>query len=604
MRLQMTALAVCLAVAVSGCTTPSGEFSDRPQRHAEELQSWKDRMEAPRDSRVRITDMPNVGERIALERHRWLRDKRVTLIPARGETGITAHTLAQMLRDQGIQVMSSLPLDGYKYNGFGVSNADGVTAMRMLFGPMGLDYDVNDEGKYVVIVPNRARTFYVKLGERVTEYRSGTMTGNIGSESSGGEEGGVTLGVTTGLDTGTGRISIEGDFWGNIRQELASLMKQCIPVAVAPSSIPTMQNLPGLAGIQGMPEGGPFGGAPMGAGGFGGMGAMGGMQIQPGPGGALGGANYCTEQTLGTVTVNSSTGAITIQAPHWITESVANYIRNIQNDNGVTLIYEGMLIAVSSRRERQEGIDLQGFATFANGTLGMAVSNNALGGVTVSPNGGVSTGGDNVASSMIGIQKLAGNPAQAFLAYLEANSDFSIMQRPRVAVTNGVPGEFGQYDTLFYNQIVQETTGGSDGSAAVGTRNELIPFKVGNLLRIVPYYDSDTGFVRSPITFSQSVQTGTFEAVQYITGANGNIQQIPSLIPIIRDSNYSGEVLMRDGDMMIIGGQISESTDSTGSGLPGYNARRNPVSGLMGQKRHSDERNTYYLALTLKVNGK
>ena len=531
-----------------------------------------------------------------------MRDKKVTLNPSRGQTGITAHTIAQMLREQGIAVMSTLALEGYRYNGFGVNGIDGVSAMRMLFGPMGLDYEVSDEGNYVVIMPNRARTFYVKLGERVTEYSSGSMTGNIGTEgggSSGGSSGtgseSTSLGVSTGLDTGTGKVTIEGDFWKNINEELQALMTQCIPNSVAPSSIPTMANLPGLAGITGMPAAGagPSGGA------FGAqLGAMANIQ-QPDSGSA---SQYCSPQQIGQATVNPSTGAITIQAPHWVAESVANYIDNIKNDNGVTLIYEGMLIAVTTSKDRQEGVDMAGFASFASGELGLAVTNNALGGVTVSPSGVAAPGGDAIAGSLIGIQKLTGNPAQAFLAYLEANAEFSVMQRPRVAVTNVVPGEFGQYDTLFYNQISQDTASGTGEGSVVGTRNELVPFKVGNLLRIVPYFDATTGYVRSPITFSQSVQTGIFESVQYITGSDGEIQSIPSVIPLIRDSNYSGEVLMRDGDMMIIGGQISESSDSSGSGIPGYNANNNPFSAFMGQKKFSDSKSTYYLALTLRVN--
>tara|TARA_R110001592_G_scaffold33503_18_gene116020 strand:+ start:665 stop:2464 length:1800 start_codon:yes stop_codon:yes gene_type:complete len=596
MGYKFALMTAVVSIALAGCTTPTGEYSNTTNRHSEQLAAWQQQMDKVRDARVRVTNVPSVGERIQLQRHSWLKEKRITLAISKGATGVTAHTLAQMLRDEGIQVMSTMPLEGYKYNGFGVNNVDGVSAMRILFGPMGLDYEVSDDGQYVVIMPNRSRTFFVKLGERVTEYKSGTMTGNIGTEgSSGGNtgSGGMdsgsdsgSLGVSTGLDTGTGQISIQGDFWSNLKEELSSMMTQCIPDTVAPSSIPTMANLPGLASIQGMPGSGAGGGV------FG-------QQLGQIPRIRDESSTYCTEQVMGTATVNPSTGAITIQAPHWISESIAKYLEGVKADNAVTLVYEGMLIAVTSKKDKQEGIDLQGFASFAGGELGMVVTNNALGGVTVS--GGTAVpGGDVIAGSMIGLQKLTGNPAQAFLAYLEANSEFSIMQRPLVAVTNGVPGEFGQYDTLFYNRINQETSTGGDG-AVVGTQNELIPFKVGNLLRIVPYYDSETGVVRSPITFSQSVRTGTYESTQFLTGADGQIQNIPSDIPLIRDSNYSGEVLMRDGDMMIIGGQISESADSSGSGIPGYNTRNNPLSALMGQKTHSDSRSTYYLALTLKV---
>ncbi|MCF6783436.1 hypothetical protein [Stutzerimonas stutzeri] len=608
------ALASALVIAgIAGCTTQVGEFSDRSSRHTQELEEWKKRMEAPRDDRVRITSLPSAGERIKLEKHRWLKEKRITLALPRDGSSVSASALAQMLKSKGINIMSSLPLDNYHYAGFGVGNVDGESALRMLFGPMGLDYDINDEGQYVVVTPMRSRTFYIKLGERKTKYRSGSMTGNVGGGGSstsgvGGDAGamsssaaaggssssGGSTGISTGLDTGVGEVSVEGDFWANLEKELGAMLTQCVPNTSSPIVVSTTSMLPPLP-----PEMG--GGMP---------GMMQQLQpmlpVQPQPA-ASGSAELCREQKLGNFSVNPTTGAITVQAPHWVMESIAQYMSSVKSDNAVTLIYEGMLIAVTSLKEKSEGIDLQAFASFANGELGMIVNNNALGGITISPGAtGVppvaAPGSQAVANTFLGLQKLTGNPAQAFLAYLEANAEYSIKQKPRLAVTNGVPGEFAQYDTLYYNQISQETSSGSTGGSLVGTTNTLVPFKVGTLLRIVPYFDTDKGIARSPITFSQSVQTGSFESTQYITDANGNTTGVPSYIPLIRDSNYAGEVLMRDGDMLIIGGQVSETSDSTGSGIPGYNSKGNIFSGLMGQKRHKDQVNTYYLALTLKVN--
>lgn len=601
-----TLLSAALVAGIAGCTTQVGEFSSRSTQHSKEVEDWKKRMEAPRDDRVRITSLPTAGERINLEKHRWLKDKRIDLTLPRDGSSVSASALAQMLKAKGINIMSSLPLDSYHYSGFGVRNVDGESALRMLFGPMGLDYDINDEGQYVVITPMRSRTFFVKLGERKTKYRSGSMSGNIGGGGgSGGESegaaggapggassgGGSSTGVSTGLDTGVGELSVEGDFWANLNAELSSMLTQCIPTSAGPiattSSLPPLP--PEMGGVPGMPQG--FMPQPV---------------ATPAAAGATA-AELCREQKIGNYSVNPTTGAITVQAPHWVMDSIANYVSNIKADNTVTLIYEGMLIAVTSVKEKSEGVDLQAFASFANGELGMIINNNALGGVTVSAGGAGAPplavpGASAVGGTMLGIQKLAGNPAQAFLAYLEANAEFTIKQKPRLAVTNGIPGEFAQYDTLYYNQISQETSAGAAGGALVGTTNTLVPFKVGTLLRIVPYFDNETGLARSPITFSQSVQTGTFESTQFISDGDGGTSSIPSQIPIIRDSNYAGEVLMRDGDMLIIGGQVSESSDSSGSGIPGYNAKGNILSGIMGQKRHKDQVNTYYLALTLKVN--
>lgn len=65
-----------------------------------------------------------------------------------------------------------------------------------------------------------------------------------------------------------------------------------------------------------------------------------------------------------------------------------------------------MLISVTTSREKSEGIDLQGFMSFANGELGMNVSNNALGGITVSPGGDITVSGNPVADTILGVRKL------------------------------------------------------------------------------------------------------------------------------------------------------------------------------------------------------
>jgi len=584
---KRAALAAAIVMTSTACTTGVGEYSGTTKQHSKELEKWKEMMNAPREDRVTITDMPVAGQRVELQKHRWLRDKRISLSVSKSGSGVTAQSLAMMLKENGIEVMSSLPLDSYSYNGFGVRNVDGETALRMLFAPMGLDYDINDENQYVVITPNRAKTFYIKLGERKATYESGSISGNVGSSgsSTSGESGQLVGGVETGLETGEGKINIDSDFWSNLEKELEAMLTQCIPVSrggLSASSLPPLPLEMGGTGMdisQMMP------------------------QMMPQQATAGESTSLCDDQKIGNYSLNPSTGAITVQAPHWILESVGKYLDNVKSDNAVTLVYEGMLISVTTSREKSEGIDLQGFMSFANGELGMNVSNNALGGITVSPGGDITVSGNPVADTILGVRKLRGNPAQAFLAYLEANSEYSIKQKPRVAVTNGMPGEFGQYDTLYFTRLTQDTTGGGDGASGnvVATTNELVPFKVGSLLRIVPYYDSETGYVRSPITFTQSVQTGSYETTQYISSGN-SATAVPSVVPLIRDSNYSGEVLMRDGEMMIIGGQVSETNESTGSGLPGYNAKNNWVSGLMGQKRHSDQVSTYYLALTLRVN--
>lgn len=598
-----------LAATVSltiGCTTPvESEKGGRAAQLNKELEEWNRRSHEDRDSRVRITDMPRAGERIEVDKNEWLRSKRLTLTMPKGQSTLNAHAIAQMLRDKGINVMSSLPLEGYSYTGFGVRDVDAVTALRLLFAPMGLDYVIDSDNEFVTIVPNKQKTFFIKMGPKKTNYVSGSVSGNTGgggSSSSGSSStGGAQLvsGVDTGVDTGSGKVTIDQDFWGDLKQELSQMLKQCVPTYN--EAVVTAAASAGVAGLPPLPP--EMGGA---SGGMAVASFMSGQsQISSGSGSGSGEQKLCAEQTLGNFSINPTTGAVTVQAPHWVMADIEEYLGKVKSDNNVTLTYEGMLVMVTTGHEKSEGIDLQGFATFASAEYGLVVNNNALGGVTVSaPTTGsppiATAGGDVIGSTLLGVQKLAGSPAQAFLAYLEANSSYAVKQRPRLATTNGVPSEFAQYDTEYFIQIQQSNAASSTG-AVVGTNNQLVPFKVGTLLRIVPYYDDESGLVRSPITFSQSLQTGVFQATQFITGVNGEAQAVPSTIPKIRDSNYSGEVIMKDGDLIILGGQITETNESTGSGIPGYNVKYNPLSAFMGKKNHNDKVSTYYLALTLKV---
>lgn len=588
-------LLAAAAVLIAGCTTPvESPREGRAAQLNKELEEWRQRSIEGRDSRIRITDMPKAGERIEVDKNEWLRAKRITLAMPKSKSTISAHAIAQMLRDKGVNIMSSLPLEGYSYTGFGVRDVDGVSALRLLFSPMGLDYVIDSDNQFVTIVPNKQKTFFIKLGPKKASYTSGSVSGNVGgssSSSSGSSSGGTQLvsGVETGVDTGTGSVTIDQDFWGDLKEELTQMLKQCVPTynesVVTASALAGMPPLPAEMGGAGIT---PY---PM---------------VQAQASSSSGGDQpLCNEQTLGNFSVNPTTGAVTVQAPHWVMEDIEEYLGKVRADNNVTLSYEGMLVMVTTSHEKSEGIDLQGFAKFASAEYGMVVNNNVLGGVTVStPSTGnvpiATAGGDVIGSTLLGVQKLTGSPAQAFLAYLESHSNFAVKQRPRVATTNGIPAEFAQYDTEYFIQIQQSNSANSNG-AVVGTNNQLIPFKVGTLLRIVPYYDNETGLVRSPITFSQSLQTGVFQATQFISGVDGEAQAVPSTIPKIRDSNYSGEVIMKDGDLIILGGQITESNESSGSGIPGYNVKWNPLSALMGKKEHSDNVSTYYLALTLKV---
>ena len=90
---------------------------------------------------------------------------------------------------------------------------------------------------------------------------------------------------------------------------------------------------------------------------------------------------------------------------------------------------------------------------------------------------------------------------------------------------------------------------------------------------------------------------GVQEIKQTINAGNGTTS-VPTLIPLSTEMSYSGEALLRDGDLIVIGGLSKQNRSLTEDGLPG---RAHPLSGIAGKKAASRDQQTYYFALRVHV---
>jgi type II secretory pathway component GspD/PulD (secretin) len=269
----------------------------------------------------------------------------------------------------------------------------------------------------------------------------------------------------------------------------------------------------------------------------------------------------------------------------------------LQYDTVIT--FEGRLYMVKSDSDHSRGFDLSVFSEFISG-YNLFMRNNALGGITLSTDDAfnISSGAQAVASNLFGVGKTDGS-FNVFNAFLEKIGDVSIVQKPIISTTSGVPGYFSKFERQYYNTVSQQTASGGTGSAVVGTTNKLVPVEFGTLLRINPRYDVDTELVRAQLVLSQKFLSGFQQTTQQIS-AGDKVVDVPVTIPLLTQSTYEGETIMRNGDLIILGGQIEQESQKEEQGVPIVKDFAG-IGDFFGTGVKSSSNLTYYFALTVKI---
>ena len=440
------------------------------------------------------------------------------------------------------------------------------------------------------------------------------MMGGTGGGMGGGTSSSNGIGSQTGGNNGSGSngssITAQDRFWTSLSTEITTRLTVLVPnrnammssmsdLMMTGRSATDPRNLPPVPGevpqIPNLATSLPGGGA----------GLMTGVQNAT-PGSST--SQYYSQQVFGNFALNPETGAVTIRAPRWLLSGFDDYLKRIEDQYNTEVQFEGEIVNVSTTGDSLEGLDIAAFAKFAHG-YGLVVTNNPLGGVTVTPPvagtspisavAGAAAAGSALSSAMPMIGAInAANTLQVFNAYMSSVGHVHVVQRPMIITNSGVPGEFRKMDRQYYNNPQQTTASGVSG-AAVGTQNVQVPIDTGVDMRIYPHYDVSQKLVRAQISLTELLQTGTQDSTQYLTTGT-TVETIPTQIPLITEQKYSGEALLRDGDLIIIGGQVSENNSVTQSGITGF--MDIPYLGVMlGRKETKKQYSTYYFALQVHV---
>lgn len=542
----------------------------------------------------------------------WLKKQRVAI---NVRNPITLAQVVESLSAQGVNITSELKLNAYSFAGR-VNETDAETALKIILGASGLDFVADDERKVVVIRPMSTRTWYLNIGNRKSQFTAEAAKGSVlasgndvdplgnsGSNTNSRQQfGGNSVDPSTQVAGAGAGVSAQDDFWASLSKEMDSRLSLLVPREMAPKEggeqaagvpplpggvapMPAVQPVPGMPGMQGQQAASTLSGGSPGA-------------------NAPDDENGYVKRQVGSYSINPDTGAVTVQAPSWILSDLDGYIKRVQEMYNTDLTFAGEVLLVTTNKDDSEGVDLNAFASFASGKLGFVVQNNALGGLTLSTAAGtlpnLSAPNQPVGGALVGATYNNGrNALQVFNAFLSQHGNVSVVQRPLISTTSGVPGIFSKKFTDYYNTISQEAVAGSTGAPVTATRNNLVPVDFGTELRINPRIDVATGLIRAQLTLNQALQSGSKTVQQTITAGNNSVT-VPTTIPIVTRQNLSGEILLRDGDLVVVGGQSEDSGQTTANGLPGQSG---PLgAGVFGVKQTQQTRQTYYFALRVSVN--
>jgi hypothetical protein len=602
MRISHQATCFALAVlALSGCANiepkePS-QLSVDATKHADALAATPRQIAPPdRVTESQAVHIPVVARKVS--EYAWLRAKKIKI--AGSSEPVPMSEILKSLSKQGVSITSELPLDRFMYSGFSL-DTDAETALRAIVMSVGLDYVVDDYRKLVSITPLASKTWYLNIGNRKTGFSSGVSTVMGGSKAGLGSDAGLA-GTAGGTISGGGSnvtaVSSLDDFWGSLRVELDSRLQLMLPDPVVRAAktvtVPSSMSLPPL-----VPPG-PAGTSVPGAG----TTALGPtivMQAQL-PNDSSDGILKLTKRTVGTFSVNPETGAVAVQAPHWVLEDLNLYLKRVQEMYNTDIMFQGELVLLTTTDAKTEGLDISSFAKFAQNNYGIAYQNNGLGGVTMAMDSfgiaAASASSATISGPTLGLVA-ASDGLAIFNAYLSNLGDVSLLQRPMLTTTSGVPADFRRVVTKYFNTVSQQASTGSVGAATVATTNTLVAQDFGTVLRVNPRIDMSTGLIRAQIELVQTTQTG-IQVIPQAVSAGSSVSALNTSVPTISKVLYSGEALLKNGDMIVMGGQTEDTDTNSRSGITGLMDVKG-LNGIFGKDSTAKEHNVFYFALKVSV---
>lgn len=560
-----------IALAITGCAATSDNSStpyfDRVEESIERIERQDAASRGAEREQVERVDRFYADSSAHIRgEEEWLASVPFTMMVAEGQD-LSLRQIMQVFARNGVNITNALDIQRYYYTGASLVDTNAKAALRVILGNMGLDYTVDSESKVVTINSMPRKAYYLSLNNRSATYSSGSP-GEIDSEEGGGADS-TDLGITA-----------NNDFWVSLEDELDARCRILVPEYDDPIFHESSSYMPDDLLVDSLQGGGMDTYSYMDQG-----------RVTRGE------IDEIEEEYVCLTSINRNTGTVTVHGPRWVQDDMEEYFDRLNMTLNTRITIDAKIIMFATSMEESKGLDLSLFSGSLENS-GIAISNNVLGGVTLGATGNraVISSTNSLADAFIG-GRIDG--AQLFLGWLESQGRVSIENEPTITTVSGVPTTFKRTSPVIYFRYNQETTMSDGGATAVSITTEEVERTVGSILNVNPTYDIDRNVVRAQMSVDQRYLTGFAEDVSILAAGN-DIVEVPVRVPLIESIVLNGEMLLRDGETIIVGGQRFTTAEDASSGIT--NLRENRFfGGLFGRGEARNEVMTYYTVMTVHV---
>ena len=277
------------------------------------------------------------------------------------------------------------------------------------------------------------------------------------------------------------------------------------------------------------------------------------------------------------VVINKHSGVIVVHAMPGELRAVDKFVKTTQSIIQRQVILEAKIIEVELSDGYQSGINWSSFGQSAGRNSSILLSQTGGGSViggtgsiidgntgTLNPSNYSGVNGSST-SAFGGVFSLAlkiGNSFTSFLELLETQGDVHVLSSPQVSTINNQKAVIKVGQDEFFITDVDSNTNTTTGTSSTQSNVELTPFFSGVALDVIPQISEDGNIT---LHIHPTVST-VVEKVKQISLNNTSSLSVPLALSSIRESDTI--IRARDGQVVIIGGLMQNSTKNEDAGIP------------------------------------
>ena len=278
------------------------------------------------------------------------------------------------------------------------------------------------------------------------------------------------------------------------------------------------------------------------------------LQVESLPTGSSG---ETSETISSTISINKTAGIINVFAPQSVQVKVAEYLSQVKQSITQQVLIEAKVLEVELNDDYSNGID-------------WSIISRSLGGVDVI--GFESGRGLSEESASSGL-RIKGAGVTAVIEAIAKFGTVKALASPRVTVLNNQAAVLNVANNEVFFEIEIEEEEATDNSAAkttVTSTAKTVP--EGVLINVLPSIDSGNNAIMMQVrpSISKIVDRVADPGVAFVVAnnANGNDDNLQSLIPVVSVKEIDTVVQMASGEAIVMGGLMEDTTTGTQRGVP------------------------------------